>query len=90
MGGFAGGFVGNPADLVNVRMQNDIKLPPEQRRKYVFIIKVQNYFLFLVSGNLIFVIAIKMLSMDCIRWQPLRVCLVSGLEPPCPAAVLSS
>ncbi|KOB77673.1 Mitochondrial dicarboxylate carrier, partial [Operophtera brumata] len=24
MGGFAGGFVGNPADLVNVRMQNDV------------------------------------------------------------------
>lgn len=34
LGGFAGGFVGNPADLVNVRMQNDVKLPPEQRRKY--------------------------------------------------------
>lgn len=33
LGGFAGGFVGNPADLVNVRMQNDVKLPPEQRRK---------------------------------------------------------
>lgn len=37
MGGFAGGFVGNPADLVNVRMQNDIKLPPAQRRKYATI-----------------------------------------------------
>lgn len=35
LGGFAGGFVGNPADLVNVRMQNDVKLPPEQRRKCV-------------------------------------------------------
>lgn len=34
LGGFAGGLVGNPADLVNVRMQNDIKLPPEQRRNY--------------------------------------------------------
>ncbi|CAG5059727.1 unnamed protein product [Parnassius apollo] len=34
LGGFAGGFVGNPADLVNVRMQNDMKLPPEQRRNY--------------------------------------------------------
>ncbi|CAG4979885.1 unnamed protein product [Colias eurytheme] len=34
LGGFAGGFVGNPADLVNVRMQNDVKLPPEQRRNY--------------------------------------------------------
>lgn len=32
--GAAGGFVGTPADLVNVRMQNDIKLPPEKRRKY--------------------------------------------------------
>ncbi|XP_026747611.1 mitochondrial dicarboxylate carrier-like [Trichoplusia ni] len=34
IGGFAGGFVGNPGDLVNVRMQNDVKLPPEQRRNY--------------------------------------------------------
>lgn len=34
LGGVAGGFVGNPADLVNVRMQNDVKLPPEQRRNY--------------------------------------------------------
>lgn len=31
--GAVGGFVGVPADLVNVRMQNDIKLPPENRRK---------------------------------------------------------
>ncbi|XP_050667212.1 mitochondrial dicarboxylate carrier [Leptidea sinapis] len=34
LGGLAGGFVGTPADLVNVRMQNDVKLPPEQRRNY--------------------------------------------------------
>ncbi|CAJ1075210.1 mitochondrial dicarboxylate carrier [Xyrichtys novacula] len=34
-GGFAGGFVGTPADLVNVRMQNDVKLPAELRRNYV-------------------------------------------------------
>ncbi|KAF7659951.1 hypothetical protein LDENG_00290690, partial [Lucifuga dentata] len=33
-GGFAGGFIGTPADLVNVRMQNDIKLPVELRRNY--------------------------------------------------------
>lgn len=32
--GLAGGFVGSPADLINVRMQNDIRLPPEQRRKW--------------------------------------------------------
>lgn len=31
--GAAGGLVGTPADMVNVRMQNDIKLPPESRRK---------------------------------------------------------
>lgn len=31
--GCAGGFVGTPADLVNVRMQNDMKLSPELRRK---------------------------------------------------------
>ncbi|XP_017145481.1 mitochondrial dicarboxylate carrier [Drosophila miranda] len=32
--GGIGGFVGAPADLVNVRLQNDVKLPPEQRRNY--------------------------------------------------------
>jgi dicarboxylate transporter 10 len=32
-GGF-GGFVGTPGDMVNVRMQNDIKLPKDQRRNY--------------------------------------------------------
>ncbi|KAK3530294.1 hypothetical protein QTP86_023917 [Hemibagrus guttatus] len=31
---FTGGFIGTPADLVNVRMQNDMKLPPELRRNY--------------------------------------------------------
>jgi len=29
-----GGVVGNPADVLNVRMQNDLSLPPEQRRNY--------------------------------------------------------
>lgn len=32
--GAAGGWVGTPGDMVNVRMQNDIKLPKEQRRNY--------------------------------------------------------
>jgi dicarboxylate transporter 10 len=32
--GAAGGMMGQPADLVNVRMQNDVKLPFEQRRHY--------------------------------------------------------
>jgi len=32
--GACGGFVGTPGDMVNVRMQNDMKLPPEQRRNY--------------------------------------------------------
>lgn len=32
-GGALGGLVGTPGDMVNVRMQNDIKLPPEKRRK---------------------------------------------------------
>lgn len=31
--GAIGGFVGTPADLVNVRMQNDIKISVDQRRK---------------------------------------------------------
>ena len=31
--GACGGFVGTPGDMVNVRMQNDIKLPADQRRK---------------------------------------------------------
>lgn len=34
MAGAAGGFIGTPADMVNVRMQNDIKLPQEKRRNY--------------------------------------------------------
>lgn len=33
-GGFTGGFIGTPADMVNVRMQNDVKLPAELRRNY--------------------------------------------------------
>lgn len=32
--GAAGGFIGTPADMVNVRMQNDVKLAPELRRNY--------------------------------------------------------
>ncbi|PGH05203.1 solute carrier family 25 (mitochondrial dicarboxylate transporter), member 10 [Blastomyces parvus] len=32
--GFAGGLVGNPADVLNVRMQSDAALPPAQRRNY--------------------------------------------------------
>lgn len=31
--GAAGGYIGTPADMVNVRMQNDMKLPASQRRK---------------------------------------------------------
>lgn len=34
LAGAAGGLVGTPADMVNVRMQNDIKLPVESRRNY--------------------------------------------------------
>lgn len=33
-GGAAGGLVGTPADMINVRMQNDVKLPKDQRRNY--------------------------------------------------------
>jgi len=32
--GFIGGIVGNPADVLNVRMQSDAALPPAQRRNY--------------------------------------------------------
>ena len=31
--GACGGLVGTPGDMINVRMQNDIKLPTDQRRK---------------------------------------------------------
>lgn len=31
--GSCGGLIGTPADKINVRMQNDIKLPPEKRLK---------------------------------------------------------
>lgn len=32
--GFIGGVVGNPADVLNVRMQHDAGLPQDQRRNY--------------------------------------------------------
>ncbi|KAF1963110.1 mitochondrial carrier [Byssothecium circinans] len=32
--GFVGGVVGNPGDILNVRMQHDAALPKEQRRNY--------------------------------------------------------
>ena len=32
--GFLGGVAGNPADILNVRMQNDASLPLQQRRNY--------------------------------------------------------
>lgn len=32
--GFLGGIAGNPADVLNVRMQSDAALPPAQRRNY--------------------------------------------------------
>lgn len=32
--GFLGGIAGNPADIMNVRMQNDAGLPPAERRNY--------------------------------------------------------
>lgn len=34
LAGFSGGLVGTPADLINVRMQNDMKIPFDQRRNY--------------------------------------------------------
>lgn len=34
MAGACGGVVGTPADLINVRMQNDMKIPADQRRNY--------------------------------------------------------
>ncbi|XP_025939907.1 mitochondrial dicarboxylate carrier isoform X1 [Apteryx rowi] len=34
VGGFTGGFVGTPADMVNVRMQNDMKQLAHLRRNY--------------------------------------------------------
>ncbi|CAK4619721.1 hypothetical protein LEN26_010603 [Aphanomyces euteiches] len=34
LGGALGGFCGNPADVVNVRMQAEGRLPPAQRRNY--------------------------------------------------------
>jgi len=34
LAGFVGGALGTPGDMINVRMQNDMKLPPESRRNY--------------------------------------------------------
>lgn len=36
--GAAGGFLGTPGDVINVRMQNDIKLPNDLRRNYRHVI----------------------------------------------------
>ncbi|XP_063326764.1 mitochondrial dicarboxylate carrier [Pelmatolapia mariae] len=36
-GGFTGGFIGTPTDLVNVRMQNDVKMAAEFRRNYAHV-----------------------------------------------------
>lgn len=33
MSGAVGGLVGTPGDMINVRMQNDVKIPAAQRRK---------------------------------------------------------
>ncbi|CAD7084090.1 unnamed protein product [Hermetia illucens] len=32
--GAVGGFIGTPSDMINVRMQNDVKIKPELRRNY--------------------------------------------------------
>lgn len=32
--GIAGSFIGNPADIMNIRMQHDAGLPPAERRNY--------------------------------------------------------
>lgn len=34
LSGAVGGLVGTPGDMINVRMQNDVKLPAAQRRNY--------------------------------------------------------
>ncbi|XP_068920166.1 mitochondrial dicarboxylate carrier-like isoform X2 [Petaurus breviceps papuanus] len=34
LGGVVGGFLGSPAEMVNVRMQNDMKIPVHLRRNY--------------------------------------------------------
>ncbi|KAJ1675526.1 hypothetical protein EV182_001088 [Spiromyces aspiralis] len=34
VGGVAGGIVGNPAEIMNVRMQHDVSLPPHKQRGY--------------------------------------------------------
>ena len=41
--GACGGVVGTPGDMVNVRMQNDMRVPKEQRRKYVFASEFTTY-----------------------------------------------
>lgn len=33
LAGAIGGAVGTPADMINIRMENDVRLPPETRRK---------------------------------------------------------
>ena len=46
-GGCMGGIIGTPCDLVNVRMQNDSKLPLDQRRNYAkFLIQKNDTYIF--------------------------------------------
>lgn len=62
--GAAGGLIGTPADMVNVRMQNDVKLPAELKRKCVSTISIISLYL---SNELIklfpFIKVTKMLLM---------------------------
>ncbi|KAI6176332.1 Oxoglutarate/malate carrier protein [Aphelenchoides bicaudatus] len=61
--GAFGGLVGQPADLVNVRMQNDMKLPLDQRRNYKHAIDG----LFRIPREEGFRVLFNGVSMTCVR-----------------------
>lgn len=75
--GAAGGLIGTPADMVNVRMQNDVKLPAELKRKCVTILFF-SLFLYRSAIRLLlklytrFFSATKMPLMGCLEFDVKR------------------
>ena len=85
LSGACGGFVGTPGDMINVRMQNDVKLPPEQRRNYKFV-----FLCSLVVPNDGPLVAEGMRSTGWSGWSVRRASGSSSTAPPWPPPALSS
>lgn len=61
LSGFCGGIVGTPCDVINVRMQNDIKIAAEKRRKWV----IKNKLINLADFESLLLLVIEMYLMVC-------------------------